>query len=71
MNEPYHIVRVLIFQGCSLLVLGDENNNFIISPVSAVDGTWTHTRVHGHEPESCAYANSATTARTILFYHCW
>ena len=31
-------------------------------PFRAVEGTWTLTQVHGHEPESCAYANSATTA---------
>ena len=42
----------------------------ILSPLprSAVEGTWTPTQVHGHEPESCAYANSATTAYSILFF---
>ena len=35
---------------------------------SAVGGTWTRTHLHGHEPESCAYANSATTAYSILFF---
>ena len=40
----------------------------ILSPLprSAVEGTWTPTQVHGHEPESCAYANSATTANTLV-----
>ena len=43
----------------------------ILSPLprSAVEGTWTPTQVHGHEPESCAYANSATTAYFVFV--CW
>ena len=43
----------------------------ILSPLprSAVEGTWTPTQVHGHEPESCAYANSATTAYLLMIAH--
>lgn len=32
--------------------------------MSAVEGSRTLIQVIGHEPESCAYANSATTAKS-------
>ena len=33
--------------------------------MSAVEGSRTLIQVIGHEPESCAYTNSATTAKLI------
>ena len=35
--------------------------------MSAVEGSRTLIQVIGHEPESCAYANSATTAKVGIY----
>ena len=48
---------------CSIFFYTESIYSYTIIKIkNALDGTWTHTQKTGHEPESCAYANSATSA---------